>query len=230
MISYIVALYRPDVYEVMAAPNLRRQEAIYGAEIVLVEGAESIYAAYEEGRQRAKHGTKVYVHDDVAILDFDATPKILQEFRTRHAALMGVIGARGDKLPWWTNDTLMGGWGDVRRDKRVYWSSGSSGRTLSEPFSGQRPIDNRWLGAEWDSGELDTLDGIFLAEQFNVPWPEREAGLWHGYDAERCQQVKAAGKSIKITDIAVVHWVQKHKRGHLDKHREVMADLRGEAT
>jgi hypothetical protein len=228
MISYIVALHRPDIYEIMAGPNLRRQVAMYGAELILVENAESIYAAYEEGRQRAKHWTKVYVHDDVALVDFDATPRLLMDFKTRKAQLMGVIGARGHKLPWWTNDRLIGGWGDVRRDKRVYWATGGSGTTAAVPYTGaQRPLEPRWLGEEWDDGRVDQLDGIFLAEQgFDAPWPEREAGLWHGYDAERCQQVAAAGGVIKICDIAAIHWIQRHERGHLDKHREIMRELR----
>lgn len=231
MISYVVALHRPDIYEIMAGPNLRRQELMYGAEVVLVEGAESIYAAYEEGRQRAKHRTIVYVHDDIAILDFDATPRIMYEFKKKKAHLMGVVGARGEKLPWWTNDKLLGGWSDVRRDKQLYWTWGGSGTTLNERHTGaQRPVEPRWLGEEWDNGEVDTLDGIFMAEQFDVAWPKREAGLWHGYDAERCLQVKEHGGTIKIIDIAVVHWVQKHKRGHLDKHKEVMAELRGETS
>ena len=229
MISYIVALYRSDVYEIMAGPCLRQQELMYDAQVILVEGAESIYAAYEEGRQRAEHYTHVYVHDDAAILELDATPKILQEFRNRQAQLMGVVGARGEKLPWWTNEHLMGGWAGIRRDKRLWWNYGASGATLAEQYNGtQRPIENRQTRAKYDDLSVDWLDGIFLAEQTDLPWPEREAGLWHGYDAERCLQVRKAGGSVKLCDVAVAHWNQRHGKGHMEGHAKVMAQLREE--
>ena len=230
MISYIVAVYREEQFEDFCLPALLQQEAIYGAEIVAIEGAESIYAAYEEGRQRAKNTTRVYLHDDVALMDLDATPRIFDQMKRADAALMGAIGATGDALPWWRNDHIYGGWCSMRRDMRLWWNYGLGTSTPCEEWNGtQRPIHPRPSHIEFDRS-VDLLDGILLAERYNGAWPARPAGWWHGYDAERCSQARAAGGWVGILDLVVCHWqLPKDDPATMEKHEDIMREIRGAA-
>lgn len=221
MVSYVVCLYHERAYGYMAEPSMRRQQFLYGAEVIIESDPLSLYAAYERGRQRATFPTVVYLHDDVALMDFDASPRIIAEMNRAECGLMGVVGARQGargavKLPWWHDDNdLIGGWCGLRDDGNLYWNYGKHGRTPCEPYTGrQRP----------EVGEVDQLDGIILCDRSGLPWPIREG--WHGYDAERCYQVKASRHTVAVGDLLVCHQNHPHEAGHIQRHKERMAEIR----
>ena len=220
MISYVVCLYHEEAFGYMAEPSLMRQHRLYGAEIIVVRHATSLYAAYEEGRQLATHPTVVYLHDDVALMDFDASVRIFDLMNRNECGLMGVVGAQkgGNQelnLPWWTNNNLVGGWCSLRDDKRLWWNYGANAQTPCELYTGtQRP----------EVGEVHLLDGIILCDRTNLPWLKRDG--WHGYDADRCYQARGAGRTVMVGDLLVCHENQPHDEAHMVEHRARMEELR----
>lgn len=213
MVSYVVCLWHANVARYMAIPSLLRQKHLYGAEIIGVRHPTSIFKAYEQGRKRANHRTIVYLHEDIALLDFDATPRILEQLDASGAALMGVAGARpGEgqpcRVPWEFNTDKVGGWAYVscnswdedKRGCRLVWNWGENGEFKAAPYTGQRPV----VSPE----RVNLLDGIFLADRSGLPWTDHVG--WHGYDADRCMCVKAAGGKVAVGDIAVAHHAQPH--------------------
>jgi hypothetical protein len=215
MITYVCCKPEDERFRKYLGPSLEVQRERYGVEVIEVAHPDSIFAAYEEGRQRARHDVIAYVHDDVDLIDPETSAKILQVFEDRpRAGLLGVVGSAGkDHIPWWHN-----------RGARV-------GQFVDCP--GGRPYLRRAKGRSFEATELHgedlwaawkalpdapplaptapagLLDGLFLAEhrrRLDVPWDFETYGGWHAYDVDRCMQAHAMGLEVLVAPILVVHF------------------------
>lgn len=159
MISWIVASHHYPTLRDNLAASLR---GTGDDEIVLIENPPSIAAAYNEGQARSTQPVRCYIHHDVRVLQ----PKRLRAeliTNTAHAGMVGVIGSRDAKWPWWDGDTL----GSVV-DARMGLLNFGPG------------------------GHCDTLDGLLLATVHDVVWDETIPGF-HGYDYDACRQLLERG-------------------------------------
>jgi hypothetical protein len=163
VISWIVASHDPAV---MAANLGATLELVGGDELVLVENAESIAKAYNDGQARASQPIRCYVHHDVQILD-------LARLRAQMAlvcspatvGLVGVIGSRDPVVPWWEGSRC----GSV--------------------------VDGRFGLLDYGrGGDCAIVDGLLLATAQTVEWDETFPG-WHGYDHDMCRQMLARGRA-----------------------------------
>lgn len=208
MITYVVCLYRPEVYARVCEPALEYQRDRFGAQIIVTDSEIGICDAYEKARVRACNETVVYLHDDVEMLDWDASVRILDELRRLNAGLLGVVGSlplsrQGGtpSLPWWDRGNEYGGsWCYVsRKGQRVYQRK--HGEHPTEPYVAQRVAT---------TGLAGHLDGLLLADRTNLPWPAKQLRGWHGYDAWRCEQVRAYGHRVVTGDVMIAHHNQPH--------------------
>jgi hypothetical protein len=158
MISWIVATHDRAVLEANLLPGLPVDD-----ELVLVEDAPSIAAAYNEGQARATHQLRCYVHHDVAILDPVRLRERLIAACTPEVGMVGVIGSREPVWPWW------------------------NGSTVGSVFDARLGLLDFGAG-----GPCAYLDGLLLATVHDVTWDETYAG-WHGYDHDACAQMLARG-------------------------------------
>lgn len=102
MISWIVATHNRGILEtnILATLDLHPDD-----ELIIIEGAPSIAAAYNRGRAQASKAVRCYVHHDVQLLD----PARLREALLEHCpgnGIVGVIGSRDSVVPWWDGSTL----------------------------------------------------------------------------------------------------------------------------
>ena len=161
MISWIVAthdlnvLYRNLVLSLHPLP--------VDDELVVVQDAPSIAAAYNDGQSRATRPIRCYVHHDVEVLDLPRLRAELLEHVTASVGMVGLIGSRTRAYPWWDGQQL----GSVF-DQRI-------GALTSGP-----------------GGDCLLLDGVLLATVHGVTWDESIPG-WHGYDHDVCEQMTARG-------------------------------------
>jgi hypothetical protein len=163
MISWVVATHRPEVLDAVLRPSLEPLPA--GDEVVVVAGAPSIAAAYNEGGRRAGNRVQVYVHHDVRVLDLAGLrDEVLAACGDGTVGLAGVIGSTVPVVPWWQGTVC----GSVQ-DARV-----------------------RSLHAGPGGHACAYLDGLLLATARDVRWDESIPG-WHLYDHDMCQQMLAAG-------------------------------------
>jgi hypothetical protein len=158
MISWIVATHDRTILEANLLPGLPADD-----ELVLVEDAPSIAAAYNEGQSRATHQLRCYVHHDVAILDAARLRERLAAACAPEVGMVGVIGSREPVWPWW------------------------NGSTLGSVFDTRLGLLDFGAG-----GPCAYLDGLLLATAQTVEWDETYAG-WHGYDHDACAQMLARG-------------------------------------
>ena len=205
MITYAVCVYRRDVYESVCRPALRRQVERFGAQIVEVTTDTGLGEAYERARQAAEHETIVYLHDDVELLDADATWRIGMLLGSSGAGLMGVVGssAKGDgTAPWWDDSLKVGSWVRVHgHDRRVFqWYDGRAARAVA--YESQRNPDAPYA-------EARLLDGLILCDRTGLSWDGCPQGF-HGYDIWRSMQAQAAGHRVVVGDLSVAHWNQPH--------------------
>lgn len=160
MISWIVASHDPAVFEANLGATL---QLTGDDELVLVENADSIALAYNDGESRATQPIRCYVHHDVQILDMDALRQALVGACGPGVGMVGVIGSTTEALPWWEGVMV----GRVR-DARL------------------------GLVGHGGSGPARYLDGLLLATAKPVRWDERYPG-WHLYDHDACRQMTARG-------------------------------------
>lgn len=143
MISYIVASHHYPTLRDNLAPTIR---GVGDDEVVVVENATSIAAAYNEGQARATQPIKCYIHHDVQILD---APRLRADLirRTQHCGIVGVVGAWQRAVPYW-DGALCGSVEDTRVG-------------VIGPGKG---------------GQCAYLDGLLLATALTVKWDESYPG------------------------------------------------------
>lgn len=162
MISWIVATHDLDILDTNLRATLWLED---GDEVVVVQDAPSIAAAYNKGQAAATQSIRCYVHHDVQILDSARLRAQLIEHCTSDVGMVGVIGSTDRTVPWWEGANL----GSVI-DARM-------GRIDFGP-----------------GGPCATLDGLLLATAQHLEWDESYPG-WHLYDHDICRQQLAAGRS-----------------------------------
>ena len=154
---YLKALHVPDGMRV---------------EYVPIRGADSMCAGYNMGACKTNARYKVYLHQDVLIVNKNIIADLLSIFEDKTIGLVGMIGCRS--LPssgvWW--DGL-----------RTY------GRGLhhSEPES---VVDSHCMEPDGDCIDVEAADGLLLAAQYGIRWREDLFTGWHFYDTSMCMEMR----------------------------------------
>jgi hypothetical protein len=164
MISWIVASHAQEILNANTRLWAEMACGLYGDELIVITGADSIAAAYNEGTRQAAHSVRCYVHHDVQVTDVGRLRDGILRNATPDVGMVGLIGSRTPVMPWWEGDRC-GAVTDARMG----------------------PMDFR------RGGPCAYLDGLLLATAQPVTWDETYPG-WHGYDHDMCQQQIAVGR------------------------------------
>ena len=160
MISWIVATHNLDILHRNLVLSMMH---MVDDELVVIQDAPSIAAAYNEGQAKAVHPVRCYVHHDVQVLDLPRLRSELLEHATEAVGMVGVVGSRTVSYPWW------------------------NGLCLGSVVDGRHGVLGFGVG-----GPCSMLDGLLLATAQHVDWDESIPG-WHGYDHDACSQMLARG-------------------------------------
>ena len=157
-------------------------------ELVPVRGAASMCAGYNIGQRSSNAKYKVYLHQDTLVVNKDLVADLLRLFADETVGAVGVIGCAS--LPrsgvWW--DGL-----------RTY------GRVLHacEPES---VVDSHCMEPEGPCQQVEAVDGLFLATQYDVPWREDLFTGWHLYDTSMCKEMQRRGYRVVVPNQAKDFW------------------------
>lgn len=147
-------------------------------DFVPIFGAKSMAAGYNEGIQKAKLAIKVYVHQDVEILDDGFFGKIVGIFADTYVGLIGFAGVK--QMP----------------KSGVFWEGADRvGRVTENRGGGNVELNFRNPTEPYE--EVEMVDGLCIATQYDIPWDERFTGF-HMYDASQCRQSLNAGYKVVI--------------------------------
>lgn len=156
---YIRNLYIPDGYEV---------------NILEIRDAASIFSGYNEGMSASDAKYKVYMHQDVRIIERNFINIMLERFQQHEVGMLGVVGSTKAGLGPWN------------------WDAGAIVETRVN-----RTYCQRFSAPEADQ-YVKHVDGLLIATQYDLPWREDLFGGWDIYDYSQCLEFLKAGYKIMV--------------------------------
>lgn len=149
----------------------------YQTELITITDATSMTAGYNEGMGASNAKYKIYLHQDSFIVEPLFLDNILKLFQSnRQIGMIGTLGAghlSEDGILWHSE-----------RCGNVYLLSQHEGSTIQVLQQGYQ--------------EVDALDGLLMATQYDLPWREDIFCGWHFYDISQCMEFHRAGYKIAV--------------------------------
>ena len=173
-------------------------------ELVPVRGASSMCAGYNIGQQSSAAKYKVYLHQDTLVVNKTLVEDLLRLFADESVGAVGVIGCAS--LPrsgvWW--DGL-----------RTY------GRVLHacEPES---VVDSHCMEPDGPYRQVEAVDGLFIATQYDIPWREDLFTGWHLYDTSQCREFARRGYQVVVPNQEKDFWCI-----HCPKEKPLASEYKG---
>lgn len=150
-----------------------------GIEIQLLEikDAKSMTAGYNEGMRASDAKYKVYLHQDVFIRNRYFIFDIINIFKSNNnIGMMGLIGC--EKIP---EDGIMWHCERVRE--------GDENVTLDD-YRYNIDTDSYW--------NVEAIDGLLMATQYDFPWREDLFDGWDFYDISQSYEMRKRGYSVVV--------------------------------
>lgn len=152
----------------------------YEIEVLSIKEAHSIASGYNEAMKSSDAKFKVYLHQDTLIINRNFINDIIKIFNLDdNIGMIGVSGA--EKLPingvWWEASEKYG---------KVYESHTGTMELL------------KFDDVDSDYKEVEVVDGLIIATQYDMFWREDIFKGWHYYDISQCFEFKLAGYKIAI--------------------------------
>ena len=150
----------------------------YETDIITIQEADSMAEAYNAAMKSSDAHYKIYLHQDVFLIYRHLIHDMVEIFKSdEKIGLIGCIGTTS--MP---NTALPG----------TNWNSG---RLLQNQVP-QRE-EHEWTSKKLYQ-EVDAVDGLFLATQYDVNWREDIFDGWDYYDISHCYEMKRCGKKVVV--------------------------------
>ena len=159
------------------------------AEFIDVRNAASMASGYNRAMKNSDAKYKIYLHQDTLVVNKNLIADLLKIFNSdKKIGVIGMIGC--------VNLPSTGVWWD---GMRIY------GRVLHacEPES---VVDSHCDEPEGDYQEVESVDGFFLATQYDLNWREDLFDGWHLYDTSLCKEMSRAGYKVAIPNQEKDFW------------------------
>ncbi|CAM3719449.1 glycosyltransferase family protein [Cohnella lubricantis] len=149
-------------------------------DIVPITGASGMTSGYNEGIKRTDAKYKVYMHQDVYILHRSFIRDMVQLFEASpEIGLIGMTGAR--TFP------IHGRW----------WEGGDTAGKVYGTINGVVQLMN-FGDIEEDFAFVETVDGLLMMTQYDLPWRDDVLSGWHYYDIAQSLEYLRAGYRIAV--------------------------------
>lgn len=152
----------------------------YKTELLTVCEAVSMCAGYNEAMYSSTAKYKVYLHQDVYILNRFFLYDILQIFLAN--PIIGMIGMVGPKrIP----------------EDGVIWHTKEYGNLYDRSCTNTDYEQYRW-SVEDGVGEVAAIDGFLMATAYDIPWREDLFDGWDFYDVSQSIEFRKRGYRIVV--------------------------------
>lgn len=152
----------------------------YGVDVLTIEGASSMTSGYNEGMHYSDAKYKVYLHQDVFIINRDFIQNCLQIFQSdERIGIIGNVGAA--KLP------ASGVMWDADRFGKVYEQHNYETVLLSNDIKNGKAYM-----------EVETIDGFLIVTQYDIEWREDLFDKWDFYDVSQCMEFIRHGYKVVV--------------------------------
>lgn len=160
---YISRLHVPEGYEI---------------EVCTVWEATCMTAGYNEGMRSSDAKYKIYLHQDVFIVNSNFLYELLHIFSDETIGMIGMVGS--PHLP----------------DSGVMWFGERVGKLISN--NGYYSERVAFTDIEMEYKEVEAIDGFLMATQYDIPWREDIFKKWDFYDVSQCIEFRKSGYKIVV--------------------------------
>jgi hypothetical protein len=150
-------------------------------EILPIADAASMAAGYNRGMHRSDAKYKIYLHQDVFIVHQRFLYELLRLFEKQEIGMIGMIGS--PKLP---QNAVM--WGGRERVGKIY---GYKNNILHATEFVPGEINGAYC-------EVEAVDGLLIATQYDVEWREDLFDGWDFYDISQSAEFRKRGYLIVV--------------------------------
>lgn len=178
-ICFIMCVNNPQYEQecIRFIQNLKVPEG-YETEQLSVYDAKSMTSGYNEAMASSDAKYKVYLHQDVFIVNKNFIENILHVFEDENVGMIGMVGSV--KMP---SDGIM-------------WSGNRIGRLYT---SNVNAAGEAVLGlADFPVSEVEAVDGLLVATQYDVPWREDLFTGWDFYDVSQSMEIRRKGYKVVV--------------------------------
>ena len=157
--------------------NLLHVPEGYRTELITIKDAVSMTSGYNEGMRASDAKYKIYLHQDSFIVEPFFLDKLLELFQQDKS--IGMVGPLGTEHL--SKDGIM--WHEDRCGN-AYLLNQHEGSRIKQFTQSYR--------------EVEALDGLLMATQYDLPWREDIFKDWHFYDVSQCMEFRRAGYKIVV--------------------------------
>lgn len=191
IISFITCVNNESKYKVANACIKKLYESSrYEIETIGIRGADSMTKGYNLGMHYAKGKYKIYLHQDVRIINPFFIDNILKIFQYNpRIGMLGVIGAKvlSENGVWWESSYQVGKVVDSHMGKLILIDNTNKYNISLINDSAKTPYEY-----------VEVVDGLLMATQYDLPWREDLFDGWHFYDISQCFEFKKNHYSVVI--------------------------------
>lgn len=181
-VAFIIAVNEEQIYNeaVYYINHLKVPENIE-IEIVPIRNAVSLASAYNQGMTTTNAKYKVYMHQDVMLVNPYILYEICHIFQDEEIGMIGVAGA-GEIPPsgmWWE-----------AKDKEIFC------RIYQDMIMEHNLSGGNVIAKEYQ--RVKVIDGVLMITQYDIPWREELFQNWHFYDISQSMEFYKQDKKIVI--------------------------------
>lgn len=148
----------------------------FDIEVFAISEAESIFEAYNQAMRQSDAKYKIYMHQDVFLIDKTLVKRCIDFFREHErAGMLGVLG--GSRAP----------------ENRRFYRSWDMGYVIA--CSEKKAYYND-LGRKTEM--VRAIDGMFMMTQYDLPWREDVLTGWDFYDFSHSMEFRKAGFEVWV--------------------------------
>lgn len=147
-------------------------------EVLSVEDAVSMASGYNEVMNSTNAKYKIYLHQDVMLVNKNILIELMRIFEDESVGMVGMVGT-----PNMPSDGVM--W-HAHRIGGIY---------SSNVYNSQKVIFGKAKGLY---EEVEAVDGLFIATQYDLTWREDLFKGWHYYDASQSFEFRNAGYKVVV--------------------------------
>lgn len=149
----------------------------YTVELLALRGALSMASGYNEAMRSTDAKYKVYLHQDVMIVEEEFLFRMLEIFEDGQIGMLGVVGS--PEMP----------------ENAVMWYGRRVGKIY---FSGIYDAKTSIIGENVSTSYVEAVDGLLIATQYDLPWREELFDGWDFYDISQSFEFRRAGYKIAV--------------------------------
>ena len=152
----------------------------YSIDVLTIKDAKSITSGYNEGMNNSNAKYKIYLHQDVFIINKYFLINLLNIFNyNNRIGMIGMVGA------------------PEINESAIMWSSLRIGRILNRTHMDQKYIPELFETPD-SIGIVSVIDGFLMATCVDIPWREDIFDGWDFYDMSQSMEFNKQGYLVVV--------------------------------